>query len=74
MKLSDIMGHAGLAFYAEVALVLFLLAFVIQAARAYAPGARAAMARAGELPLDDPNDQLVPGAAPRGAAAGRREA
>ena len=28
MKLSDIMSHAGLAIYAEVALVLFLLAFL----------------------------------------------
>lgn len=28
MKLSDVVGHAGLALYAEVALVLFALVFV----------------------------------------------
>jgi cbb3-type cytochrome oxidase subunit 3 len=28
MKLSDVVAHAGLALYAEVALVLFLIVFV----------------------------------------------
>jgi cbb3-type cytochrome oxidase subunit 3 len=28
MKLSDVVGHSGLALYAEIAMLLFLLAFV----------------------------------------------
>jgi hypothetical protein len=31
VKLSDVVSHAGLAVYAEVALVLFAIAFVIMA-------------------------------------------
>ena len=56
MKLSDVVSHSGLAGYAVVALVLF----VVAAIRIYAPGQRRAMDDAARLPLDDPNDRLVP--------------
>lgn len=68
MKLSDIMGHANLALYAEVALVLFLTVFLAVAFRTFAPSRRAAMERAGRLPLDDPNDHLGRVAARPGGA------
>ena len=64
MSLTDLMSGAGLSVYAEVALVLFLVAFVVLAIRTYAPGQRRAMDEAGRLPLDDPNDRLA-GLAPR---------
>lgn len=58
MKLSDVVSGAGLAIYAEIALVLFLLAFVGVVLRLYWPGrggaARdAALAASARLPLDD---------------------
>ncbi len=52
MKLSDVMSHAGLAGYAEVALILFLLAFVAVVWRAFG-SSRAEMDRNARLPLDD---------------------
>ena len=69
MKLSDIMSHAGLSLYAEVALVLFLFAFVVQAVRTFAPSRAALLEQVGRLPLDDPNDRL--GALAPGAGAHR---
>jgi cbb3-type cytochrome oxidase subunit 3 len=58
MRLSDIMSHAGLAGYAEVALVVFLIAFCAIAYRLYRSWNRAEMDRAARLPLehDDPAD------------------
>ena len=53
MKLSDIMAHAGLAGYAEVALVLFLLAFAVILWRVFLPSRTAEYERAARLPLDD---------------------
>ena len=53
MKLSDIMSHAGLAGYAEVALVLFLIAFLIVAVRTFWPSRSREMERAARLPLED---------------------
>ena len=53
MSLTDVMSHAGLSGYAEVALVLFLIAFVVIVARTFAPGRRADHDRAARLPLDD---------------------
>ena len=41
MKLSDVVGHAGLSGYAQVALVLFLVAFVAIIWWVFRPGARA---------------------------------
>ena len=66
MKLSDIMSHAGLSAYAQVALVLFVLAFLLAALRLLAPSQQATLRAAARLPLDDPNDRL---ARPRGPAA-----
>jgi cbb3-type cytochrome oxidase subunit 3 len=53
MKLSDIMGHAGLAGYAEIALVIFILAFLVLLIRIFAPSRRQEMDRARQMPLDD---------------------
>ena len=53
MTLSDVMSHAGLAFYAEVAMVLFLIVFVTVAVRAVWPGRTRELEEAGRLPFDD---------------------
>jgi cbb3-type cytochrome oxidase subunit 3 len=60
MRLSDIMGHADLAGYAEVALVLFLLAFLVIAIAVLAPGRAKEWERASRLPLEDPPRQTPP--------------
>jgi cbb3-type cytochrome oxidase subunit 3 len=52
MRLSDIMAHAGLAVYAEVALVLFFLVFVAVVIR-IATARRADMERRARMPLED---------------------
>ncbi len=53
MKLSDIMGNAGLSFYAEVALLLFLLAFLGITWWVFRPAARTRWQQAARLPLDE---------------------
>ena len=53
MKLSDVMGHSGLALYAIVALVLFVAAFIGVVGWLLRPGRRAEDARMGRLPLED---------------------
>jgi cbb3-type cytochrome oxidase subunit 3 len=53
MKLSDIMSHAGLSMYAQVALVLFLIVFIAIAIRTFLPSRRLEMDEAARLPLDD---------------------
>lgn len=53
MKLSEIMSHAGLSRYAEVALVLFLVAFVAIVLWIFRPGAKRRMEEDARLPLDD---------------------
>ncbi len=53
MSLSDLMGHAGLSRYAEVGLVLFMIAFVAIAVRTCWPGRQREMDAAARLPLDD---------------------
>ena len=53
MKLSDIVSAAGLSWYAEVALVLFMAAFVLVVWRVFAPSLKAKYDRAARLPLDD---------------------
>jgi len=60
MKLSDIMGNAGLSMYAQVALILFLAVFIAVIIRTWAPSRRREMQEAAMLPL---NDELP---APRG--------
>lgn len=59
MKMSDIMSAANLTFYPKVALVLFLLAFVLVVVRTWAPSSRAEMAHGATLPLDDVNDRFT---------------
>ncbi len=53
MKLSDIMGNAGLSIYAQVALVLFLAVFIAVTIRTWAPSRRGEMDAAARLPLDE---------------------
>jgi cbb3-type cytochrome oxidase subunit 3 len=53
VKLSDIVGHAGLSFYAEVALVLFLIAFAGIVWWVFRPAARDRWTRHAQMPLDD---------------------
>ena len=53
MRLSDVMAHSGLAGYAEVALILFLAAFVGIVVSTFRPGRKAEMDAMSRLPLDD---------------------
>jgi len=53
MRLSDIMSAAGLAGYAEVALILFFGVFVAVVARALRRSRRAEFEYAARLPLED---------------------
>ena len=53
MKLSDIMSHAGLAIYAQVALVLFFAVFILVTIRTFAPSRQRELDAASRLPLDD---------------------
>ncbi len=52
MKLSDIMGNSGLALYAEIALVLFLVVFAAIVIRVFT-ARRSEMDRHARLPLED---------------------
>lgn len=58
MKLSDIMSAAGLALYAEVALVIFFVVFVLVAVRVL--GGRQDYRRVQMLPLDDDRNPMNP--------------
>lgn len=53
MKLSDIMGYADLSRYAEVALVIFLVVFVLVTVRLWLPSRQQALREAALLPLND---------------------
>lgn len=53
MKLSDIMSHAGLSMYAQVALVLFVLVFLAIIVRTFLPSRRGELMEAALLPLDE---------------------
>lgn len=53
MSLTEIMSSAGLSRYAEIALVLFIAAFILILWRIYAPSRKRALERASRLPLDD---------------------
>jgi len=53
VKLSDVMSDAGLAIYAEIALVLFLLAFIGIVVAIFRPSQKRRMDAASRLPLDD---------------------
>lgn len=52
MKLSDIVSHAGLAIYAEIALVLFFLVFVVVMVRLWRPSKREELESQKLLPLE----------------------
>ena len=51
MKLSDIMSAAGLSTYAEIALVIFLLAFIAVVVSLVAPGRQRTYERMRHLPI-----------------------
>jgi cbb3-type cytochrome oxidase subunit 3 len=53
MKLSDIVSHAGLAIYAEVALVLFLLLFLTVMVRLWRPSQREELEAHRLMPFED---------------------
>jgi cbb3-type cytochrome oxidase subunit 3 len=53
MKLSDVMGAADLAIFAEAALVLFFGVFLLVLVRAAWPGHSETWSKLGRMPLDD---------------------
>jgi cbb3-type cytochrome oxidase subunit 3 len=53
MKLSDVMGGAGLEIFAEIGLVIFAAAYVVVLVTTWLRANREAFARAGRIPLDD---------------------
>jgi hypothetical protein len=53
MPLADVVSHAGLAVYAEVALVLFFLAFILISVRLWVRPDRHHLERMSRMPLDD---------------------
>lgn len=55
MRLSDIMANAGLAGWAQAALILFLVAFLAILVAVFAPSRRREFDRASRMPLDDEN-------------------
>ena len=57
MRLSDIMSHAGLSGYAEVALVIFLAAFLLILVAVFAPSRTREFEAASRMPLDDVHPQ-----------------
>ena len=60
MRLSDIMSAAGLAFYAEVALALFLLAFAAVVASIVSRKYQPTWERARFLPLEEAEGRRRP--------------
>jgi hypothetical protein len=61
MRLSDIVSAAsGLAIYAEIAMVLFLAAFVTVLGQVFAKQRAAEWSRAASLALDDDDDGAAP--------------
>ena len=57
MRLTDVMSHSGLTRYAEIGLVLFVVAFVLIAARVLWPSRKEEIERDRFLPLDDDDDR-----------------
>lgn len=53
MSLTDVMSHAGLAIYAEMGMVIFLLAFIGIAWWVYRPANRHRWNDDASIPLDD---------------------
>ena len=65
MKLSDIMGNAGLSLYAQIALVIFLGVFIAITVRTWAPSRRRELDEAALIPLNDELPQARSVSAPR---------
>jgi hypothetical protein len=63
MKLVDVMSSAGLSMYAIVALLLFVLAFLVIVARTFAPTSAPRHAADARLPFSD--DESGPAARAR---------
>lgn len=57
MRLTDIMSGAGLSGYAEIALILFLVAFAAIAIRLFLPSRKRDLERASRLPLEDGHEK-----------------
>lgn len=57
-SISDVVSGAGLAGYAEVALIIFFLVFVVIGLRVLVSRTSSFAAEA-RLPLDDPNDTVT---------------
>lgn len=53
MRLSDIMSHAGLSIYAEIAMLLFFAAFIGILIRTFRPSKAKEIEALGRLPLED---------------------
>lgn len=53
MKLSDIVGNSGLSIYAQIALVIFVLAFLAILVWLFRPGSKERFRRDAMMPLDD---------------------
>ena len=65
MKLSDIMSNAGLSRYAEVALILFFVVFLLIAARVFWPSRKNEVERDRLIPFDDDRQEQHPQGARR---------
>ena len=52
-SLTDVVSGAGLSGYAEIALVIFLIAFIGVVISLFAPSKRATYERMRHLPMDD---------------------
>ena len=59
MSLTHIMSAAGLSVYTEIALLLFLAAFIGIVWRAFSPGRAETLRRAARMPLDDETPQTL---------------
>ena len=57
MRLSDIMGAANLSVYAEIAMILFIVAFIAIVVMTFAPGRQKTYDAASRMPLDDEHPQ-----------------
>ena len=55
-SLTDVVSGAGLSIYAEIALVIFLVAFVGIVISLFAPGKRHTYERLRHLPIDGDNE------------------
>lgn len=65
MRLSDVVSNSGLVLYAEVALIVFFIAFLAIVARLWLRRDQGELERMSRMPLDDePRGSAGPGAKP----------